>query len=304
VEETEYRPSSAEVDQAISAQRGLKAFLRHGDLDRLPTEHRKGLSAFIFGPTGNFLLPPTQASRVLSCLIYASNLASLVERVAISGPSLVFLVDQVRFQMGAWSCDASCFSNNEQPDLSEGMGRLEIKPETVRFVRCAARDLIDDAAVDVQSWVMDKISVGMSALINEAIIIGSGNGQPLGLLNVRSGIPVCETSSSTPPGAFAWQDLVSLGMEVPNQWQQGVSFLMNQRTAGLFLTMSDALGRPLLQSMQGVQDGPRWSLLGFPIYLVSQMPNVEAGATPILFDNLKETYTIVTRQNPTVELDP
>jgi HK97 family phage major capsid protein len=93
-------------------------------------------------------------------------------------------------------------------------------------------------------------------------------------------------------------------MEIPVQWHQGAVFLMNQRTAGLLLTMSDALGRPLLQSMQGVQDGPRWSLLGFPIYLVSQMPDVVAGAAPILFGNLKQTYTIVTRQNPTIELDP
>jgi hypothetical protein len=125
VEETEYRPSSLEVDQAINAQRGLKAYLRHGDLNRLPTEHRKGLSAFSFGPPGNFLLPPTQANRVLSCLVYPTNLSGLVDKVTISGPSLVFMVDQVRFQTGSWSCDAACFNNNEQPDLSEGTGRLE-----------------------------------------------------------------------------------------------------------------------------------------------------------------------------------
>jgi HK97 family phage major capsid protein len=51
-----------------------------------------------------------------------------------------------------------------------------ISTRPMRFVCCAARDLIDDAAVDVQSWVMDKISAGMSALVNEAILIGSGNG--------------------------------------------------------------------------------------------------------------------------------
>jgi HK97 family phage major capsid protein len=153
----------------------------------------------------------------------------------------------------------------------------------VRFVCCAARDLIDDAAVDVQSWVMDKISVGMSALINEAILIGDGNGKPMGLLHQKSGVPICETSSSTPPGQFSWQDLVMLAMEIPVQWHQGAAFLMNQRTAGFLMTMSDALGRPLLQSIQGVQDGPRWSLLGFPIYIASQMPDVAAGATPILF---------------------
>jgi hypothetical protein len=67
--------------------------LRHGDLDRLAPEHRKSLSAFSFGPPGNFLLPPTQANRVLSCLVYPTNLSGLVDKVTISGPSLVFLID-------------------------------------------------------------------------------------------------------------------------------------------------------------------------------------------------------------------
>jgi HK97 family phage major capsid protein len=169
---------------------------------------------------------------------------------------------------------------------------------------CATRDLIEDAAVDVQSWLFDKISTGMSALINEAILIGDGVGRPMGLLNPRSGIPVCETASSTPPREFRWQDLVMLAMQIPAQWRTGASFLMNQTTAGYLLSMSDAIGRPLLQSVQGVQDGPRWTLLGFPIYLASQMPDPAPGSTPVAFGNWRQTYTIVTRKNPTIEVDP
>jgi hypothetical protein len=77
-----------------------------------------------------------------------------------------------------------------------------------------------------------------------------------------------------------------LAMEIPVQWQSGASFLMNQRTAGLLLTMSDAVGRLLLESVQGVQDGPRWSLFGFPIYVVSQMLDVAAGSTAVAFREL------------------
>jgi predicted phage gp36 major capsid-like protein len=42
-------------------------------------------------------------------------------------------------------------------------------------------------------------------------------------------------------------------MEIPIQWHAGASFLMNQRTAALLMTMSDATGKPLLGSMQGLQ---------------------------------------------------
>jgi HK97 family phage major capsid protein len=68
--------------------------------------------------------------------------------------------------------------------------------------------------------------------------------------------------------------------------------------------MSDSLGRPLLQSVQGLHDGPRWSLLGFPIYIASQMPNVAPGSTPIVFGDWRRAYTIVTRKNPTIQVDP
>jgi hypothetical protein len=29
----------------------------------------------------------------------------------------------------AWACEASCFANNPQDDLKEGLGELEIKAE-------------------------------------------------------------------------------------------------------------------------------------------------------------------------------
>jgi len=186
-------------------------------------------------------------------------------------------------------------SNNAQPDLNEGLGRLEIKPETVRFVVCSTRDLIEDASLDVENWLFQKISEGMNALINEALIIGDGVGRPLGLLNPASGIP--------PIGQYSWQDLIMLAMEIPAQWQANASFLMNQRTAALLLTMYRT-GRPMLGSIQGLHDGPRWSLLGFPIHIASQMPDVAPGATPIAFDDWKRAYTIVTRKNPTIQVDP
>jgi HK97 family phage major capsid protein len=93
-------------------------------------------------------------------------------------------------------------------------------------------------------------------------------------------------------------------MEIPVQWRADASFLMNQRTAGLLLTMSDALNRPLLQSVQGLHDGPRWSLLGFPIYIASQFLDVAPGSTPIAFGDWRRTYTSVTRKNLTIQVDP
>ena len=95
-----------------------------------------------------------------------------------------------------------------------------------------------------------------------------------------------------------------LAMEIPIQWHAGASFLMNQRTAALLMTMSDATGKPLLGSMQGLHDGPRWSLCGFPVNIASQMPDVAPGSTPVAFGNWQKTYTIVERKGVTMQVDP
>ena len=96
-------------------------------------------------------------------------------------------------------------------------------------------------------WVMRKVSEGFRNTISAAIIAGDGVGKPSGLLHPNSGIPILDTAPATPEGQFTWQDLVQLKFDVPMQWHANGSYIMNQRTLGLLRTMSDAIGRPLLQ---------------------------------------------------------
>lgn len=98
-------------------------------------------------------------------------------------------------------------------------------------------------------------------------LIGNGIGRPLGLLSPSAGIPICDASEATPAGQFSWMDLVQLKFELSMQWHAGASYLMNQRTAALLLTMADGLGRPLLQALP--QGQPAFTLAGSPIVIAS-----------------------------------
>jgi HK97 family phage major capsid protein len=231
-ETTEYQPSTAQVDEAMLAMRGLRQLIWHGDPNKLSGEVRKSLSAFSFG-ANSFALSPVQATRTLSCLVDPSDLSGLVDNQAISGSSLKFLIDNARMTIGGWACEAGCFANNPVPELSEGLGEMDIKPETVRFVVCATSDLLEDASFDVEAWLFRKISEGMRATVNAAVLLGDSIGKPMGLLNPNSGIPICECSPATAPGQFSWQDLMMLKYEIPMQWMDGSSYLMNQRTFAL-----------------------------------------------------------------------
>jgi hypothetical protein len=59
----------------------------------------------------------------------------------------------MRFDTGAWACMADCFPNNPQVDLLSGLGEMEIKAESLRFVACANNDLLADSAFNIEAWL-------------------------------------------------------------------------------------------------------------------------------------------------------
>jgi HK97 family phage major capsid protein len=65
--------------------------------------------------------------------------------------------------------------------------------------------------------------------------------------------------------------------------------------------MADANHRPIFAPL--VSGMPSWQFAGAPITIVSQMPDVHPGSTPILFGNLRETYLLITRKALTMQPD-
>lgn len=296
-----YEPSSEEIDDALTARKAMNNLLRHGNLDRLDNLEKKSLTSFSFG-SNQYILPPQWSSQILTCLVDPSDVAGLMGQEQCSGGSLKFLIDNVRMQDAAWACETSCFPNNPQPDLTDGLGELEIKCESLRFVVCAGSDLLQDASFNIENWIFRKAATGFRNTINKAVMIGDGLGKPLGLLSPQSGIPICDVSPNTTPGQFTWQDCVMLKMEVPMEWQANGTYLMNARTFGLLATMSDGIGRPLFGQLPSGMAG--FMLAGAPINIVSWMPDVAPGTAPIAFGDWKRAYAVVNRKATTMVTDP
>jgi HK97 family phage major capsid protein len=144
-----YVPTSSEIDDAVLARKAFRNYFRHGDVNRLDLVERKSLSSFAFGNVG-WIVSPQMSNQVLSCLVDPTDLAGLVNHVPISGGSIKFPIDNARLDTADWACNASCFANNPLPDLQNGLGELEIKAESLRFVACAGNDLLADASFPIE----------------------------------------------------------------------------------------------------------------------------------------------------------
>jgi len=152
-----FNPSEQEVDDAKAAVAALKNLINSTSVDQLSERDRKALTAFNVGSNG-FILSPQMSQQILSCLVDVSDITGLFQSLTISGPSIRFLIDNVRLDSAAWACETTCFANNPQADLNSGLGVLEIKPETLRFVLCATRDVLEDASMDIQGWALGKVN--------------------------------------------------------------------------------------------------------------------------------------------------
>jgi HK97 family phage major capsid protein len=296
-----FQPTEEQINEAMVAVKALHALVNTSDVASLSPEFRKALTAFNMGASG-FILAPEMSSRILSCIVDPTDVTGLFDNLTISGPSVKFLVDNVRIDQAAWACETTCFANNPQAFLNEGLGELEIKPETLRYIICASRDILEDASVDIEAWMIRKVNYAFRNTISTAAISGTGSGMPVGILNPAAGIPICDTSANTPAGQFTWQDLIMLKWQVPMQWHGGGKYLMNQNTFGLTLTMSDALGRPLMIATP--QDNGSYIINGSGVQVVTQMPDVAPGATPVAWGNWKAVYMIVNRKSVTMQQDP
>ena len=100
----------------------------------------------------------------------------------------------------AWACESQCFANNPQ-QLGEGLGELEIKAEALRYIVCTSRDLLEDASVNIEAWLLGKANRAFRNQISDAIVSGDGIGKPLGIL--RAGVPICDTGANTPAAHLA-----------------------------------------------------------------------------------------------------
>jgi HK97 family phage major capsid protein len=293
-----FNPSEDELIEAETACLAFKRLFRTTSPTQLTHLETKALSNFSMGASG-FICPPEMSSRILSCLIMPTDVTGLMSFAQIAGPSIKFLVDEVVAQ-AAWVCDTSCFANN--PTLVPQLGEMEIKCETARFTACTTSDVLEDAAINIETWLLTKVSNGFRVLISGAVMTGDGIGKPLGILNPAAGIPICDTSANTPAGAITWQDLIALKYQVNLIYHPNGVYLCNQDTFGLLLTLSDALGRPIMIAMP--TDPAVWYINGSPVKIVSQMPSCVPGATPILFGDLQQTYMIANRKSIAMQHDP
>lgn len=302
------RPALEQANMVQPHRRAFAAYVRRGDEDGLKTLDlsTKGLNTAV-AAEGGFLIDPQTATQVESVLRSSGSLRALARVVQVEASSYDVLVDFNDIGAG-WIDQVSAVTETTAPLVE----RISIPLHELSANPRASQRILDDAAFDVEAWLAERIADKFRRAESAAFISGDGVNKPKGVLTKTmvanatwswGRIGYVATGSA---GAFDPNDpadaLVDLVYALNADYRAGAAFVMNSATAGEVRKMKDAQGRFLW--MEGMTMEQPARLLGYPVAIIEDMPNIAAGSFSVLFGDFGHGYTVAERPDLRILRDP
>lgn len=295
--------TSAEAD--IPHRKAFGDYVRSGDDDGLRglVLEGKALSTTV-ASDGGYLVDPKTSDSVRSVLLSTASLRRIANVVNVEATSYDVLIDTT--EMGAgWASENGAVTETATSQID----RITIPLHELSALPKASQRLLDDAAFDIEGWLAQRIAESFARAEAAAFIHGDGNQKPRGFLD-HTAVPEDQWSwgalgylTTGQEGDIGSADaIVDLVYSLGAQYRGNASFVMNSRTTGVIRRMKDADGRFLWSD--GLAAGEPARLLGYPVLVAEDMPDVSSGADAIAFGDFASGYTIAERPDLRILRDP
>lgn len=287
------RPGIHVTGPAVTTeQKAFGSFLRVGN-DRLDDMDRKALTVSA-NANGGFLAPPDYAAELLKLLREQNPFRQYARVMSVEAPEIIF-PRRVSGTSAVWT--------DEGADMTESnmtFEQVKIANHELSTFAVASNKLLEDNAYDLEGELLADFAEDFAAKEASAFLKGDGVGKPKGLLNA-TGIAEIKTGVAAGfPAANPADLLITTFHAIPTRHAHNGVWMMNRRTLAEVRKWKDAQGRYLVIDPQ---DGAPSLLLGRPVVECPDMPDVAAGAYPILFGDLTG-YRVVDRVGLSVLRDP
>ncbi|MBO9408047.1 phage major capsid protein [Shimia sp. R9_1] len=296
---------AAATDFDAPHQKAFDAYLRTGEDDGLRGLELEGkaMSSSV-NSDGGYLVDPQTAETIKSVLNSTASIRAIANVVTVEAGSYDVLIDSSDVGAG-WADETSATAETGTPNIE----RIAIPLHELSALPKASQRLLDDSAFDIESWLAGRVADKFARAEAAAFINGDGVGKPTGIMTHPT---VAEASwswgnigyvATGADGDFNGADaLVELVYALGAQYRANGSFVMNSKTAGAVRKLKDADGRFLWSD--GLAAGEPARLLGYPVLIAEDMPDIASGADAIAFGDFAAGYTVAERPDLRVLRDP
>ncbi|MEL6242336.1 MAG: phage major capsid protein [Pseudomonadota bacterium] len=297
-------PLAGATDAGAPHLKAFNAYLRSGDDDALRGLEFEGKSlSTAVNSDGGFLVDPQTSETVKSVLNTTASIRSIASVVNVEATSYDVLVDQGEFGTG-WASETAAATETATPQID----RITIPLHELSALPKASQRLLDDAAFDIEGWLASRIADKFARAEAGAFINGDGVDKPKGFLTHTT---VADTSWAwgslgyVPTGVDAGltaDSIIDLIYALGAEYRANATFVLNSKTAGAIRKLKDNDGRFLWSD--GLAAGEPARLMGYPVLIAEDMPDIASGADAIAFGDFAAGYTIAERPDLRVLRDP
>ena len=292
--------------EAEEHKAAFESYVRRGDEQALRALEAK---AFSIGSAsdGGYLVPNETDSEIGRRLSVLSPIRSMATVRQVSGAVLKKPFALSGMATG-WVSETAARPQTTTPQLAE----LSFPTMELYAMPAATAALLDDAAVDIESWIASEVDIAFGEQEGTAFVSGDGTNKPKGFLAYTN---VAESSwswgnigyvATGAAGAFKTSGpsdtLVDTIYALKAGHRQNAAFVMNRKTQAEIRKFKDADGNYLWRPPATA--GQQASLMGFPIAEAEDMPDIGAGSFSIAFGNFAAGYLVVDRTGVRVLRDP
>lgn len=146
-----------------------------------------------------------------------------------------------------------------------------------------SRSLINNSQFDVVAFVVDRMAYDISRFIEKALLNGSG--YVTGLSTVSN---VVTADSSTEVTA---DELIEVQGKIKDVFQGNAIWIMNEETRTQIRKLKSDTGSYLMTEVYDIASPFKNMLLGKPVYVSDNMPEMEAGKTAIYYGDMSGLAT-------------
>lgn len=296
-------------DQLKAYKSAYFQYARGGHLDALSQEERKAMSVGT-DSDGGYLVPAATVGRIVSKVFELSPIRQIASVMSISGDALEGINDLDESSYG-WVAETGTRSDSTTPQV----GKYRIEAHEMYAMPKATQKLLDDSAVDIESWLAAKVADKFARVEGAAFCVGTGVGQPRGIAGYTTAATADATRSwgvpehvkTTANGAFAASNpgdyLFDLLGAFKSAYLQNARWLTRREVIALIRKFKEATTNAYMWQ-PGLQAGQPDRLLGYPITIAQDMPTLATDSLSMAFGDFAEAYQIVDRLGMRTLRDP
>lgn len=280
--------ASTSDDETVERKAAFRDFVRKGDVER----------KYLVEGTGNvggFLVPDDFRSEVYNKIVEFSPVRQVATVLQTSSDKILVPTETAQFS-ASWTTEGG--SRTSSTGQTFGQVEVDIHEMYVRIP--VSNALLEDAAVDVEAWLMGRAAAQFAKLEGAAFVAGNGTGKPEGFTTNATVDGATVDTAAT--GTLTADDLISLYYDLPSEYAANAVWMVNRAVLAEIRQLEDTAGNYLWTPGFGGQPD---TLLGRPVYESADMAGTVANTNIVAaLGDFRAGYVIGDRVQMEMSRDP